>query len=59
PIVGIDWKMGCLSTLWIPFPSDESITSSDGCFSGPVGFFTPNNGVLEFQYQGSANSADT
>ncbi|HSG44609.1 MAG TPA: hypothetical protein VLA72_15780, partial [Anaerolineales bacterium] len=60
PIVGIDWKMGCLSTLWIPFPSGESITSSDGCFSGPVGFFKPSdNAVLEFQYQGSANSADT
>lgn len=50
--LGKDWIAGCISTLWIPYPS--SVTASeqgDGCWREPLHGFTAENGDLDFLAQ--------
>ena len=50
--IGQDWKEGCISTLWKPFPAD--ITAADkgnGCWQEPLFVFSAENGDLDFLAQ--------
>jgi hypothetical protein len=50
--LGKDWIAGCISTLWIPYPS--SVTASeqgDGCWKEPLHVFTAEHGDLDFLAQ--------
>ena len=59
PAIGEDWKMGCISSLWIPFPASAPVNANVGCYYGSIGVFKVTNDSLNFQYQGSAASAVT
>jgi len=47
--LGEDWGQACVSTLWQPFPADDTYTQGDnGCWQN-ISFFTPSsNGGLAF-----------
>lgn len=50
--LGEDWLAGCISTLWIPFPSSISaIERGDGCWKEPLHVFVAENGDLDFLAQ--------
>lgn len=45
--LGEDWKQGCISSSWIPYPS-IAVTARNGCLSEPVHGFAADSGVLSF-----------
>src|SRR6266511_3931243 len=47
PALGEDWKNGCISTLWKPYPTMQT-TENNGCLSEPVYFFFADNERLTF-----------
>jgi hypothetical protein len=56
--VGVDWAGGCISTLWVPYPSSIQTMEKDGCLSQPVGVFFAGNGRLSFLYENRLSSAE-
>lgn len=47
--VGFDWTQDCISSLWLPYPSEIATGSDDiGCLKYPVGKFYTDNGKLGF-----------
>lgn len=55
--VGSDWKNGCISTLWVPYPASNQAANA-GCYSQPVDVFFAGNGRLSFLYDGRLSSAE-
>jgi hypothetical protein len=50
--LGQDWIAGCISTLWIPYPSSVIPSErGDGCWKEPLHVFTAENGDLDFLAQ--------
>lgn len=47
--LGEDWIEGCISTLWIAYPSTiPTLERGDGCWREPVHVFSAENGNLDF-----------
>lgn len=60
PAIGQDWAQNCISALWKPYLSTESVEviEKDGCLSQPVGVFFAGNGRLSFLYENRLSSAE-
>lgn len=48
PEIGSDWRNGCISVLWKPYPADIPVTENDGCLVEPVNLFFAADGRLTF-----------
>lgn len=48
PPIGADWRLGCISALWKPWPTTIQTTEVNGCLSEPVNFFFATDGRLTF-----------
>jgi len=59
PVVGQDWAVGCISELWVPYPSSISTGGQDGCLTQPLDKFVTLGGRLTFLYDGRVGSAQT
>jgi len=46
--LGQDWGVGCISSLWKPFPASIPVVEKDGCLLEPVHVFSASNGSLSF-----------
>jgi hypothetical protein len=51
PKIGEDWANGCISELWVPYPSIQT-TENSGCLVEPVHYFFANDGRLAFLANG-------
>lgn len=50
--LGEDWVAGCVSKLWVPYPSTVTLTDrGNGCWREPVNNFSAENGDLDFLYE--------
>lgn len=56
--VGADWSSGCISGLWVPYPSSIQTTVRNGCYSQPLGVFLAADGRLSFLYDARLSSAE-
>jgi hypothetical protein len=56
--VGSDWANGCISELWVPYPSSTQVAVRNGCLSQPVDVFFAGNGRLSFLYENRLSSAE-
>ena len=57
--IGEDWADGCISSLWIPYPSDTLVVDDgNGCLFQPVTGFFAENGKLSFIYEARLSSAE-
>ena len=56
--IGQDWTAGCISSLWITYPSTTTVEKGDGCLKEPVYVFSAENGDLDFldERNGSGNA---
>jgi hypothetical protein len=48
PAIGADWRNGCISALWKPWPETVQPTATNGCLSEPVNLFFAVDGRLTF-----------
>jgi hypothetical protein len=55
--VGADWANGCISSLWVPYPSSIQPVVRDGCLSQPVDKFFINGTRLDFVYNERSQGA--
>ncbi|HNN14419.1 MAG TPA: hypothetical protein PKL78_12725 [Anaerolineales bacterium] len=56
--LGEDWKAGCVSRLWVPYPSTVSLSDKgNGCWREPANNFSAENGDLDFLYERSGRGA--
>lgn len=56
--VGADWQENCISSLWVPYPSDLEVKSDDiGCLVQPVGKFYTTTNRLAFSFDERVSSA--
>lgn len=47
--LGDDWANGCISSLWVPYPSNIlPVEDGNGCLLEPVHVFSANGGSLSF-----------
>ena len=58
PAVGGDWSNGCISALWVPYPSSIQAQQRDGCLIQPVDKFYTSSGRLAFAYVGRVETAN-
>lgn len=50
--LGEDWIQGCISSVWMPYPSSVQNTErGDGCWQEPVYMFSAENGDLDFLFE--------
>ena len=50
--LGPDWRAGCISTYWQPYPANvPTIPRGDGCWQEPLHIFLAENGDLDFNYE--------
>jgi hypothetical protein len=50
--LGEDWRAGCISTLWQPYPAEIQPTAKgNGCWQEPVFVYSAENGDLDFLAQ--------
>lgn len=50
--IGEDWIQGCISSLWITYPSTvQPVERGDGCWQEPVYMFSAENGDLDFLFE--------
>jgi hypothetical protein len=56
--LGQDWRAGCISSLWRPFPASIQVVERDGCLLEPVHVFSANDGRLSFLGNRSANGGE-
>jgi len=47
PVIGEAWANGCISKLWVPYPSIQT-TENNGCLVEPVHYFFANDRRLAF-----------
>jgi hypothetical protein len=52
PPIGEDWRIGCISALWKPWPTTIQTTENNGCLSEPVNLFFAADGRLTFLANG-------
>ena len=56
--IGQDWVDGCVSSLWVPYPSDIlAVDGGNGCLLEPVHVFSADGGSLDFLYERAGNGA--
>jgi len=56
--LGEDWKAGCVSKLWVPYPSTVSLSDKgNGCWREPANNFSAENGDLDFLYERSGRGS--
>ena len=56
--LGQDWTDGCVSSLWMPYPSDIlAVGGENGCLLEPVHVFSADNGSMNFLYERDGNGA--
>jgi hypothetical protein len=56
--LGQDWTDGCISSLWMPYPSDIlAVGGGNGCLLEPVHVFSADNGNMNFLYERDGNGA--
>lgn len=56
--LGQDWTDGCISSLWVPYPSDIlAVSGGNGCLLEPVHVFSADNGNMNFLYERDGNGA--
>jgi len=54
--IGSDWGLGCISTLWQPYPANVPlIDNGNGCWKPPVLIYSASNGKLTFLYERSGS----
>lgn len=50
--IGDDWIQGCISSVWMPYPSSVQLSErGDGCWQEPVYMFSAENGDLDFLFE--------
>lgn len=52
PAIGEDWRNGCISNLWKPWPTTIQTTDNNGCLAEPVNLFFAADGRLTFLANG-------
>jgi len=56
--IGQDWIDGCVSSLWMPYPSDIlAVGNGNGCLLEPVHVFSADDGSLNFLSERAGNGA--
>jgi len=57
--LGKDWPLGCISTLWRPYPANIPVLDNgNGCWQNPIQFFSATNGNLIFLAQRASGLAE-
>jgi hypothetical protein len=50
--LGEDWTQGCISKLWLTYPSTvQTEDRNDGCWKEPIHAFSAENGDLDFLFE--------
>lgn len=50
--LGDDWIQGCISSVWMPYPSTvQPVETGKGCWKEPVYMFSAENGDLDFLFE--------